>query len=219
MFSRYLVLALASAALLCTTAARAEIYFFANLTMDQEVGVNTPANPALLPVRQGPADLTPRPLSFGTANLLLNNAQNALTMSITIFNIDVTGNQTPYPFDNLVAAHIHAPAPPGAPAGVVWGFFGLPFHDTNQGVGDIVPFANGVGGVFNLTWDLGEGAGAGLAGQLGNILNGLAYLNFHTTQFTGGEIRGQILAIPEPATIVLLALALLAVSATGRRRR
>src|SRR5205807_7305785 len=32
-----------------------------------------------------------------------------------------------------------------------------------------------------------------LAAQTANILAGNAYINFHTTQFPGGEIRGQIL--------------------------
>ena len=57
----------------------------------------------------------PRPLSFGAATFTLNTTpgQQTLTFSATIFNIDVTGAQTPDTFDNLVAAHIHAAAPPG----------------------------------------------------------------------------------------------------------
>ena len=35
-----------------------------------------------------------------------------LAFTATIFNIDVTGTQTPDPFDNLLAAHIHVGAPP-----------------------------------------------------------------------------------------------------------
>jgi hypothetical protein len=54
-------------------------------------------------------------------------------------------------------------------------------------------------------WDLNEGVG-GLATQLPFILNGQAYINFHTTQFAGGEIRGNIEVVPEPSTLVLLGL-------------
>ena len=57
---------------------------------------------------------------------------------------------------------------------------------------------------------------AGTARYLTNILDGLAYINFHTVQFRGGEIRGQILA-PEPATLVLLGIG--AAGLMGRRRR
>jgi hypothetical protein len=41
--------------------------------------------------------------------------------------------------------------------------------------------------------------------QEADILAGLWYLNLHTTAFGGGEIRGQVLPVPEPGTLVLLA--------------
>jgi hypothetical protein len=47
-----------------------------------------------------------------------------------------------------------------------------------------------VGGNFSGKWDAPEGNGTTLAAQLANIRAGRAYINFHTTQFTGGEIRG-----------------------------
>lgn len=45
------------------------------------------------------------------------------------------------------------------------------------------------------------------AAQEADLLAGLWYLNLHTTTFPGGEIRGQVLAVPEPSTLVLLAVA------------
>ncbi len=41
-----------------------------------------------------------------------------------------------------------------------------------------------------------------------------AYLNVHTTNFTGGEIRGFLTPVPEPATLGTLLLGVL-----GIRRR
>lgn len=56
------------------------------------------------------------------------------------------------------------------------------------------------------------------AGQETNLLGGLWYLNIHTTEFGGGEIRGQVgvTPVPEPAVALLGALGLFGLA---RRRR
>jgi hypothetical protein len=141
----------------------------------------------------------PRPESKGTATFSLNAARTALMFTATIYNIDVTGTQTPGDNnDNLVAAHIHVGALPGSNAPVRWGFFGMPDNDISPKNTTLTPFASGVGGTFAGTWDLPEGnAGTTLTDNLPAILNGLAYINLHTVQFGGGEIRGQINMIGE----------------------
>lgn len=48
---------------------------------------------------------------------------------------------------------------------------------------------------------------------------GLIYVNLHTSLFPGGEIRGQIFAVPEPSAIVLSGLGLAVVTVIARRRR
>jgi uncharacterized protein (TIGR03118 family) len=157
--------------------------FVVNLTNGQEVPPTTPT------ASGGGA----RPASFGTARFQFNSAQTALTMNATINNIDVTGSQTPADTnDNLVAAHIHAGASvaPGVNGPVVWGFFGSPFNDNNPNDAANTPFTSGVGGTFSGKWDAPEGNGTTLAAQLSNLRQGRAYINFHTTQFGGGEIRG-----------------------------
>jgi hypothetical protein len=203
---------LVSGTLVAATGARAETTLFANITHDQETGA-----PGTTPPVTSTGD--PRPMSFGTAVFVLNDAQTEMTMDATIYNIDVTGTQTPDTNDNLGAAHIHAGALPGANAGVRWGFFGSPDNDNNPDNMVFTPFASGVGGTFKSVWDQPEGnGGTTLTAQLPNILGGLAYINFHTSQFGGGEIRGQIGVVPEPTTFALLGSAALPLLALRRRR-
>jgi uncharacterized protein (TIGR03118 family) len=158
--------------------------FVTNLTNSQE---NPPTTPT---TSTGGV----RPASFGTARFQFNAAQTAMTFTATVNNIDFTGSQTADTNDNLIAAHIHASptVTPTTNGPVVWGFFGSPFNDNNPN--DVVntPFSTGVGGTISGKWDAPEGNGTTLAAQLSNIRGGHAYINFHTTQFGGGEIRGNI---------------------------
>jgi hypothetical protein len=172
----------------------------------------------------------PRPASFGTANMLLSiddlntpstadDVPTQMTFSSQVFNIDFTGSQTSDANDNLTIAHIHGSptVTPTTNAGVVWGFFGNPFNDNNPNNNVVTPFATGVGGTITGRWDPPEGNGTTLAAQLNNLLTVHSYVNFHTTQFGGGEVRGMIMVVPEPATVLLLAIG--AVAMLPRRTR
>jgi glucose/arabinose dehydrogenase len=133
----------------------------------------------------------------GYAAFFLNREQTALRFFVIVTGLDFTGTQTADPNDDLLAAHIHAPAPRGMNAGVRFGFFGQPFNDTNPNDVIVRPFANGVGGTVFSKWDTPEGNGTTLTAQLPNILAGLSYINFHTRRLPGGEIRGQIEENPQ----------------------
>jgi glucose/arabinose dehydrogenase len=133
----------------------------------------------------------------GYAAFFLNQEQTMLRFTATIAGIDFTGTQTADPLDDLTAAHIHAPALRGERAGVVWGFIGLPFSDTNPNDTVVTPFASGVGGTVTTTWNLSEGNNTTLTAQLPNILGGRSYINFHTRRAPGGEVRGQIDDTPQ----------------------
>jgi len=189
---------MAVAVLLVGATSQASTILVANLT---DAAENPPTVPTL---STGGA----RPASFGFATFVLADDLLSLTYTATIFNIDVTGTQTPDVNDNLLNAHIHAgPAvTPTTNGPVVWGFFGAPFNDNNPNDEVFTPFATGVGGTFSGKWDAPEGNGTTLAAQLPFLLSSRAYINFHTVQFTGGEIRGNIVPVPEPATLVLVGL-------------
>src|SRR5882724_1679661 len=102
-------------AAVCASAAHASVLLTATLS-------NAAENPPTVPTTSGGA---PRPASFGTASFFINDAMTSMTFTATIFNIDVTGTQTPDTNDNLGNAHIHAAAnvTPTTNVGVVWGFF------------------------------------------------------------------------------------------------
>ena len=190
-------LAIATTMLALSTAVRADTILHADLS-------NAAENPPTVPTTSTGA---PRPASFGTADFVLNTAMTAMTFTATIFNIDFTGTQTADTNDNLLNAHIHAGplVTPTTNGPVVWGFIGTPFNDNTPNDVIVTPFATGVGGTVSGKWDAPEGNGTTLTAQLDNILNNRSYINFHTVQFVGGEIRGNILVVPEPASFALLA--------------
>jgi hypothetical protein len=179
--------------------------FVATLTNDQEAHAVNPTT----------STGAPRPASFGTAIFNLNEAETAMTMDVTVSNIDFTGSQTSDTYDNLTAAHIHSGLnTPPATNSVAWGFFGSPFNDVPNEI-LVTPFASGVGGTITGKWDAAEGQNTTLTAQLENIRAGRAYINFHTVQYGAGEARGAL--VPEPTAMGLVALA--GVALTRLRRR
>ncbi|WP_337174127.1 CHRD domain-containing protein [Paludisphaera sp.] len=204
--------ALAVGLTLCWIGAAARADRIANvvLTHDQETTQGTPVTSAG----------APRPLAHGVGTLVLNSARTAITMTVTIYDIDVTGSQTADTNDNLTAAHIHVGATFGGNAPVRWGFFGAPDNDNDPSDLVVTPFSSGVGGTFSSVWNLNEGnAGTTLTDNLPAILAGLSYINFHTSQFPGGEIRGQIIFVPEPSSVIALGAGIAGLGLLASRRR
>jgi hypothetical protein len=148
----------------------------------------------------------------GTGVFELNDAMNALSIDVTVFGIDIDGLQTPANLnDNANAFHLHA-APAGTNGGVVFGM-----KSPNNDLDDLV--INPATGRITSVWDGTEGNGTTLTAQLPALLANGLYFNLHTPDHPGGEIRGQLILVPEPATCMLCAFACTALIGVARRRR
>ena len=115
---------------------------------------------------------------------------------------------------NSSGAHIHGPQANPFPqtASVIYDFsaLGLTTLGSTSGTinGTIALVPKGTGGSYTV------------AQQVSDLNNGMWYINIHSTgQFAGGEIRGQILPVPEPSTIALAGLGLAGMIGLGIRRR
>lgn len=111
---------------------------------------------------------------------------------------------------NSSGAHIHGPAPVGMDAGVLYDFstLGLTTLGSQSGTinGAITLVAKGSGGSYTV------------AQQITDLNNSQWYINIHSSTFPGGEIRGQIVPVPEPSTLALFGLGVTGVGLLMRRR-
>ena len=123
-------------------------------------------------------------------------------ITLTLNNISYSGLTT-----NSTLAHIHGPGAPGVSAGVL---YGMSPNFTTLG---------STSGTFSGTLTLVAGTGGfSIAQQVSQLEGGLWYLNVHDANFPAGEIRGQILPIPEPSEMALLGLGTGALICRRRRQ-
>ena len=95
---------------------------------------------------------------------------------------------------DLTVAHFHGPALPNQNAGVQVSLVGSPPDNPNIGSAPISD------------------------AQATDLLNELWYINIHSTLNPGGEIRGQVLRVPEPITLALLGFGLAGLGFARKRQ-
>ena len=96
------------------------------------------------------------------------------------------------------ASHIHGPGGVGTNNAVIFAFSGVPAATSGS-----IPQQ-----VFAIT-----------PTQVAYLESGYLYMNIHTSLFPGGEIRGQLVLVPEPSTAALLVLGSGATILALRRRK
>jgi len=112
----------------------------------------------------------------GFGTVILNAAQTQITVDESWSGL-VGGPAT--------ASHIHGPAGVGTNASVLFPFSGVPSATSGS-----IPEQT-----FAIT-----------PTQVGYLQNGFLYMNVHDSVFPGGEIRGQLILVPEPSTLALWGL-------------
>jgi hypothetical protein len=164
----------------------------------------------LLGSNEVPPNLSP---ATGFATISINEALD--TMQVDVSFTDLLGTTT--------ASHIHcctAVAGTGL-AGVATSlptFTGFPTGVTSGTYSHLFSLLDPA--TYNPSFVTAHGSTAGAeAFLLAGLNSGSAYLNIHTTFAPGGEIRGFLHAVPEPATWALMILGFGLTGAVLRRRR
>jgi CHRD domain len=145
-------------------------------------------------------------LATGFGTVTVDSATHLLTFQVSWSNLAA----------NPIGLHVHCCAPVGANGMNAINFGGSP----------------STSGVFVQTVDLtvaalytapflaahGGTAAQAEADLLANLAAGSAYLDINNLSFGTGEIRGQLAAVPESATVLLLAAGLASVAAFATKR-
>jgi hypothetical protein len=181
---RVTLLALLSAAMLAVSPARAALLFEAFL--------------------DGPSEAPPN-ASPGTGYTTFLFDDVGHTLAIDAMFADLIGTTTvahihaptAVPFDGAIGVAVTPGTLPGFPVGVTSGTYNI--------VLDLTQDATYTGDFLTLGGGTAAGAEALL---LSSFEEGRAYFNIHTSVFPGGEIRGFLTEVPEPAAAGLLLLGL-----------
>ena len=137
----------------------------------------------------------PANASTATGNTVVtfDDALSTVTVGVTFAGLSSAAS----------AAHIHCCSAPGANSGVAMAMIGFP---------------SSTGTTYNAVLTVFNGANT-FASVLAGAQAGLTYVNVHNATFPGGELRGNLMPIPEASTYAMMLAGLAAFGALARRRQ
>ncbi|MCC6686398.1 MAG: CHRD domain-containing protein [Fimbriimonadaceae bacterium] len=152
------------------------------------------------------------------------NASPATGLSTVTVDLDLITMRVQSSFSGLIgtttASHLHVGGGPGTNGGVASqtpSFVGFPIGVTSGTYDHTFDMAQASS--YNPSYITGNGGTVTSAfnALLTALRQGRAYHNVHTSAFPGGEIRADLQAVPEPASMGVMGLALLGF--VSRRRK
>ena len=147
-------------------------------------------------------------LATGLATITADSATHLLTFDLSWSNLAA----------NPLGLHIHCCAPIGTNGMLAINFQGFPAATSGVYVqtADLT-----VSTLYNPAFLTAHGGTAAQAEAdiLAGLAAGNAYIDIQIPPFVAGEIRGQLAAVPEPSTALLLATGLASVAAFRCKRR
>ena len=131
--------------------------------------------------------------------VIIDPTTHMMTVSVTFSGLlgNTTASHihgpTAVPFTGIAGVTTTTPTFPGFPLGVTSGTYSMTFDMT-------------LASSYNPAFITANGGSIATSEAVlfSAIMDGRAYLNIHTNLFQGGEIRGFLVAVPEPATLLLL---------------
>jgi len=147
-------------------------------------------------------------LATGLGTITVDSATHLLTFDLSWSNLVA----------NPIGLHLHCCAPVGANGMLAINFSGFPAATSGVYVQTVDLTVAALYNPVFLTAHGGTAAQAE-ADLLAGLAAGNSYFDINNPMFPAGEIRGQLAAVPEPATVLLLATGLASVAAGRHKRR
>jgi hypothetical protein len=179
------------------------VMFFGVVKADQLVFTTTLTGAQEVPPTGSPG--------VGSALVTVDTVAKQMTVNVSFSGL----------VSQTIASHIHCCAGPGANAIVATAvptFPGFPLGVTTGTY--LQTFDLNLASTYNPAFITAHGStvSSAQADFIAGLVGGQTYLNIHTTSFPGGEIRGQLIAVPEPSALLLMGTSLTAAIGIIRRR-